>query len=285
VDDESFSEAVKELGVVGFLALLLIIVVFLPAVLFLWYFSEKPDAKTSSIAALGGVLNVLFLVVVTVLFVFRRPLTGGVYLIWEASLVMVLLGIGRSMFVMDEADAEADRTEPDETEPSGWRGWLWDADRPWTRETSRRRVGNDEGARVGRQAASDGSGRQRAGGATAAGGRDGTGRRRTASDGASGRSATSDREETDRSHGGTSERETRDHNRAWSGDPQSFDGDPLTRTVRAGEVLGVDPNASTETIETAYRERVKEAHPDAGGSTEEFIAVKEAYRVLTGEDR
>ncbi|MFB6309508.1 MAG: ferredoxin Fer [Haloarculaceae archaeon] len=49
------------------------------------------------------------------------------------------------------------------------------------------------------------------------------------------------------------------------------------------EVLLVDPDADDEEIERAYRERVKEAHPDQGGTVEEFQAVRTAYeRIKAG---
>lgn len=47
------------------------------------------------------------------------------------------------------------------------------------------------------------------------------------------------------------------------------------------EVLEVDPGASEAEIERAYRERVKEAHPDHGGSTWQFKLVRTAYEELT----
>jgi len=47
------------------------------------------------------------------------------------------------------------------------------------------------------------------------------------------------------------------------------------------EVLLVDPDADEEAIERAYRERVKQAHPDQGGSVEEFRRVRRAYEKLT----
>lgn len=50
------------------------------------------------------------------------------------------------------------------------------------------------------------------------------------------------------------------------------------------EILGVAADADEETVERAYRERVKEAHPDQGGSVREFRRVQEAYeRVQAGE--
>ncbi|MFB6138708.1 MAG: DnaJ domain-containing protein [Halobacteriaceae archaeon] len=48
------------------------------------------------------------------------------------------------------------------------------------------------------------------------------------------------------------------------------------------EVLGVPPDADEEAIVEAYRERVKEVHPDQGGSERAFRAVHEAYERLTG---
>jgi len=50
------------------------------------------------------------------------------------------------------------------------------------------------------------------------------------------------------------------------------------------EILGVEPDADEETVESAYRRRVKESHPDHGGSAEEFQAVRAAYEeIITGE--
>jgi ferredoxin len=51
------------------------------------------------------------------------------------------------------------------------------------------------------------------------------------------------------------------------------------------DVLGVDPDADAETIEDAYRARVKEAHPDHGGSVRGFQTVRDAYkRIRAGYD-
>ncbi len=50
------------------------------------------------------------------------------------------------------------------------------------------------------------------------------------------------------------------------------------------EVLGIDPGAADEAVEEAYRRRIKETHPDTGGSASEFVAVKRAYEQLTDGD-
>ncbi|WP_299262128.1 ferredoxin Fer [Halorientalis sp.] len=43
------------------------------------------------------------------------------------------------------------------------------------------------------------------------------------------------------------------------------------------DVLGIEPDADDAAIRDAYRRRVKEAHPDRGGSAREFRRVKNAY--------
>ena len=51
-------------------------------------------------------------------------------------------------------------------------------------------------------------------------------------------------------------------------------------------VLDVDPDALSDEIRDAYRERVKVAHPDRGGSEREFQRVQSAYQTLcSGGDR
>lgn len=50
------------------------------------------------------------------------------------------------------------------------------------------------------------------------------------------------------------------------------------------DVLGVAPEASDGELERAYRERLKETHPDHGGSPDEFRAVRAAYAALTDGD-
>jgi len=49
------------------------------------------------------------------------------------------------------------------------------------------------------------------------------------------------------------------------------------------EVLEVDPNADEDELKRAYRQRVKETHPDLGGSEEAFKRVERAYEALTSE--
>lgn len=59
-------------------------------------------------------------------------------------------------------------------------------------------------------------------------------------------------------------------------------GSHAQRTQRdARQVLGVESDAGPAAIRRAYRERVKEVHPDtAGGSEEEFKRVTAAYEQL-----
>lgn len=54
--------------------------------------------------------------------------------------------------------------------------------------------------------------------------------------------------------------------------------EPTADPVRAAfETLGVSPDADAASVEAAYRDRVKEVHPDQGGSREAFTEVREAY--------
>ena len=46
------------------------------------------------------------------------------------------------------------------------------------------------------------------------------------------------------------------------------------------DVLSVDPDAEDAEIKRAYRRRAKEAHPDQGGSVEEFQRVRAAYEAI-----
>lgn len=47
--------------------------------------------------------------------------------------------------------------------------------------------------------------------------------------------------------------------------------------MRPHAVLGINPNASKAEAKSAYRKLVKQHHPDAGGDTEKFKQITEAY--------
>ena len=51
------------------------------------------------------------------------------------------------------------------------------------------------------------------------------------------------------------------------------------------EVLGVDRGADPTVVRKAYRRAAKKAHPDCGGSQEQFALVKLAHDCLTDEKR
>lgn len=51
------------------------------------------------------------------------------------------------------------------------------------------------------------------------------------------------------------------------------------------EVLGISADARSEQVHAAYRARVKEVHPDAGGTAEAFNEVALAYEVLISDVR
>lgn len=56
--------------------------------------------------------------------------------------------------------------------------------------------------------------------------------------------------------------------------PDPAVGSPVTA---AFDTLGLPANAGEERVERAYREKVKQVHPDQGGSREAFTEVREAY--------
>lgn len=51
------------------------------------------------------------------------------------------------------------------------------------------------------------------------------------------------------------------------------------------EVLHIGPDADPASVKAAYRSRMKQIHPDKGGSTAEAIAVARAYQILADEQR
>ena len=55
----------------------------------------------------------------------------------------------------------------------------------------------------------------------------------------------------------------------------------LQETIRAAfEALGLPATASTDEIRSAYRDRVKEVHPDHGADEESFRRLQEAYATV-----
>lgn len=50
-----------------------------------------------------------------------------------------------------------------------------------------------------------------------------------------------------------------------------------TRDRSAYSLLGISASASMDEVQTAYRNRVKDVHPDHGGSAAEFRRLREAY--------
>ena len=51
------------------------------------------------------------------------------------------------------------------------------------------------------------------------------------------------------------------------------------------EILGVSPEASMAELRAAYRAKVKEVHPDTGGTNEAFSEVVLAYEILSDDHR
>lgn len=49
------------------------------------------------------------------------------------------------------------------------------------------------------------------------------------------------------------------------------------------ELLRVRPDADASEIKRAYRRRMKQAHPDLGGSEAEAVALARAYRALSDQ--
>lgn len=67
--------------------------------------------------------------------------------------------------------------------------------------------------------------------------------------------------------------------RGATGGP-SMGANPGMPAADARRTLGVGAGASQSDVKAAYRERVKETHPDSGGDEEEFKRVNRAYEAL-----
>jgi hypothetical protein len=105
----------------------------------------------------------------------------------------------------------------------------------------------------------------------AAGG--GTGRQRTTHSGRTGQQRASQRGQRQR------QRQQRRGTRQRQRPPNASDGPTAAEAYRT---LGLDPGADESSIKRAYREKVKQVHPDAdGGDEEAFKEVTAAYERLT----
>ncbi|MGV8968875.1 MAG: DnaJ domain-containing protein [Microbacteriaceae bacterium] len=51
-------------------------------------------------------------------------------------------------------------------------------------------------------------------------------------------------------------------------------------SASAYEVLGVDPKASTEQLRRAYRQKLRDTHPDTGGAAQSFHEVQQAWDLV-----
>ena len=49
------------------------------------------------------------------------------------------------------------------------------------------------------------------------------------------------------------------------------------------DILGVSKEATEEEINKAYKSKIKEAHPDLGGSKSEFLKFNNAYESIKSE--
>jgi hypothetical protein len=64
----------------------------------------------------------------------------------------------------------------------------------------------------------------------------------------------------------------------------SGDEETVAAAPAAHDVLGVDRDATQAEIRAAYKDRLKEVHPDQGGSAEALERVQDAYEVLTADE-
>lgn len=64
----------------------------------------------------------------------------------------------------------------------------------------------------------------------------------------------------------------------------SADDDAVAGEPPAHAILDVAPEADADVVEAAYRERIRETHPDHGGSPEAFQRVQRARDAMLGDD-
>lgn len=65
--------------------------------------------------------------------------------------------------------------------------------------------------------------------------------------------------------------------------PEEDESETQQPVAGAYAVLGLPSGASDDEVRRAYRQKVKEVHPDHGGSHDEFKQVQEAYAAAKGE--
>ncbi|TYL37601.1 molecular chaperone DnaJ [Natronococcus pandeyae] len=61
------------------------------------------------------------------------------------------------------------------------------------------------------------------------------------------------------------------------------DEEPIAAEIPPHEILDVAPNASESETRRAFRDKIKDAHPDNGGSTAEFRRIKDAKEAMTAD--
>jgi hypothetical protein len=64
---------------------------------------------------------------------------------------------------------------------------------------------------------------------------------------------------------------------------RAADGGRTAATASHFAALGLAPGATVADVKAAYRERVKQFHPDQGGTVQDFLRVQEAYEYLLTE--
>lgn len=75
----------------------------------------------------------------------------------------------------------------------------------------------------------------------------------------------------------TPEPEPRTSSSTERGRARWFDGESIRERDWAFSALGLSPSASGDEVTAAYRELVKDTHPDHGGDAESFKRLREAY--------